>query len=105
MRAYLGTSRCGGRSRRDPGAVREATVAYEHHIEYDGSGYPNVRYARTLHRATQCFQVCDVYDALRTRRPFRDPWPDERIMSHFQAESGRSLYPDAVEAFTWMLVG
>jgi len=81
-----------------------ATVAYEHHIEYDGSGYPNVRYARTLHRATQCFQVCDVYDALRTRRPFRDPWPDERIMSHSQAESGRSLYPDAAAAFTWMLV-
>ena len=80
-----------------------AIVAYEHHIKYDGSGYPGVRYQRKLHRVTQLFQVCDVYHALRTRRPFRDPWPLAEIVPHLQMESGKTLYPAAVEAFTGML--
>jgi len=82
-----------------------AIVAYEHHIRYDGNGYPDVAYPHGLHRATQVFQVCDVYDALRTQRPFRNPWPAERILSYLREESGTGLYPDAVEAFTWMLAG
>ena len=80
-----------------------AIVAYEHHIKYDGSGYPGVRYQRKLHRITQLFQVCDVYHALRTRRPFRDPWPLAEIVPHLRAESAKTLYPAAVEAFTGML--
>jgi putative nucleotidyltransferase with HDIG domain len=80
-----------------------ATVAYEHHIRYDGSGYPGVRYRRKLHRVTQLFQVCDVYDALRTRRPFRGPWPVAKVVPHLLVESGKTLYPAAVEAFTGML--
>ena len=80
-----------------------AIVAYEHHIKYDGSGYPGLRYKRRLHRATELIQVCEVYDALRTRRPFRDPWAPDRIVSHLQEESGKSFHPDAVKAFLGML--
>lgn len=80
-----------------------AIVAYEHHIKYDGSGYPDVHYQRKLHPATRLVQVCDVYDALRTRRPFREPWPIARIASHLNEESGKGLYPDAVLAFKEML--
>ena len=80
-----------------------AIVAYEHHIKCDGSGYPTVRYQRPLHRATQLIQVCDVYDALRTRRSFREPWPPGRIVSHLQEETGNSLDPGAVRAFLGML--
>lgn len=46
--------------------------------------YPAMRYERRLHRATELIQVCDAYDALRTRRSFRDPWPLDRIVSHLR---------------------
>ena len=80
-----------------------AIVAYEHHMKYDGGGYPAVRHERRLHHATELIQVVDVYDALRTRRPFRDPWPIDRVVSHLKEESGKSFHPDAVELFLGML--
>jgi len=80
-----------------------AIVAYEHHIKPDGSGYPALRYDRRLHRASELIQVCDVYDALRTKRPFRDPWPPDRIVSHLREESGKSFHPEAVEVLLDML--
>jgi len=78
-------------------------VAYEHHIRYDGSGYPNVRYARKLHRVTQVFQVCDVYDALRTTRPYRGAWESEKILAYMEERSGLEFEGEAAHAFTQMM--
>jgi HD-GYP domain-containing protein (c-di-GMP phosphodiesterase class II) len=86
-----------------PGMDLAATVAFEHHLGYDGSGYPALHYRRTLHPATQALHVADIYDALRTRRPFRDPWSPGQIKAYLQAESGRSLYPGAVQGLTRIL--
>ena len=49
-------------------------VAYEHHIMINGGGYPVLHYARDCHHASKLVHVCDVYDALRTRRPYREAW-------------------------------
>ena len=46
-------------------------VAFEHHIHLDGSGYPHVRRGWRISLASQIVQVADVYDALRTNRPYR----------------------------------
>jgi len=43
-----------------------AVVAYEHHIRIDGGGYPNVKFDRACHQASNLVHVCDVFDALRT---------------------------------------
>ncbi|MCK5650384.1 MAG: HD domain-containing protein, partial [Gemmatimonadetes bacterium] len=51
-----------------------AVVAYEHHIKLDGSGYPRMEYPRKCHQASDLVHVCDVFDALRTDRPYRDAW-------------------------------
>jgi len=56
-----------------------AAVAYEHHIMIDGGGYPSLRYPRDCHFASKLVHVCDVYDALRTKRPYRDPWPASQV--------------------------
>ncbi|HSM61163.1 MAG TPA: HD domain-containing phosphohydrolase, partial [Longimicrobiales bacterium] len=47
-----------------------AVVAYEHHIRIDGGGYPALRFARKCHQASNLVHVCDVFDALRTHRPY-----------------------------------
>ncbi len=80
-----------------------AVVAYEHHMTWDGGGYPERRFARAIHPATRLVQVCDVYDALRTRRPFRGPWSEERIVAHLRAGAGEAFSPDTVDLFLGML--
>ena len=46
-------------------------ACYEHHIRFNRSGYPKVRYTEPLHPVSLMTQIADVYDALRTYRPYR----------------------------------
>ena len=61
-----------------------AAVAYEHHIMIDGGGYPSLRYPRDCHFASKLVHVCDVYDALRTRRPYRASWPAKKVLAYIE---------------------
>src|SRR5437773_11311612 len=47
-----------------------AVVAYEHHIMLNGDGYPTFQFRRDCHEGSKLVHVCDVYDALRTHRPY-----------------------------------
>ena len=78
-------------------------VAYEHHILLNGGGYPALHYRRNCHRASKLVHVCDVYDALRTRRPYRDAWPLERVLAYLDEESGKEFDPELVKSFTGMM--
>jgi putative nucleotidyltransferase with HDIG domain len=82
-----------------------AVVAYEHHMTWSGGGYPERRFARDVHPATQLVQICDVYDALRTRRPFRGPWSEDRIQAHLRAGAGEAFSPEVVDLFLQMMEG
>lgn len=70
-----------------------ATVAFEHHIMIDGRGYPSRQRPCDCHHASMLVHVCDVFDALRTNRPYRVAWEtrdifdfiEERIGTHFEA--------------------
>lgn len=85
------------------GMSLSAVVAYEHHWTWDGGGYPARRYERDPHPVSQLIQICDVYDALRTARPFRGPWPAEEIVEHLKTEAGRTFNPETVTTFLAML--
>ncbi|MDH3427390.1 MAG: HD domain-containing protein [Gemmatimonadota bacterium] len=76
-----------------------ATVAYEHHLSWTGEGYPKLTFPRQPHRVSRLVQVCDVYDALRTRRPFRPPWPHGRAVDFLKERSGTYHDPEFAEAF------
>ena len=80
-----------------------AAVAYEHHIMLDGGGYPGVHFCRECHQASRLVHVCDVYDALRTKRPYRDAWEAERTLSHIEAAAGNDFDPELVRAFSQMM--
>ena len=80
-----------------------AAVAYEHHIMIDGGGYPSLRYPRDCHFASKLVHVCDVYDALRTNRPYRSPWPAEKVMAYIDEKSGTEFDGAMVRAFTAMM--
>ena len=80
-----------------------ATVAYEHHLSFNGEGYPELTYPRQTHEVSRLIQVCDVYDALRTTRPFRPAWPAARTVKFLEEKAGTHLDPEYVPSFIEMI--
>lgn len=80
-----------------------AAVAHEHHIMINGHGYPKCHYPRDCHKASKLIHVCDVYDALRTRRPYRDAWEPARIITYIEERAGTEFEPEAATAFVAMM--
>jgi putative two-component system response regulator len=78
-------------------------VAYEHHIMINGGGYPVLHYARDCHQASKLVHVCDVYDALRTMRPYRDAWSFEKTLGYLTERSGLEFDPEMCAAFVRMM--
>ena len=80
-----------------------AAVAHEHHIMINGHGYPTRHYHRECHKASNLVHVCDVYDALRTRRPYRDSWESERVLGYIEERAGTEFEPSIATAFVQMM--
>ena len=80
-----------------------AAVAHEHHIMINGQGYPVRHYHRRCHKASNLVHVCDVYDALRTRRPYRDAWESARVLTYIEERAGTEFEPDIASAFVQMM--
>jgi putative nucleotidyltransferase with HDIG domain len=80
-----------------------AAVAHEHHIMINGQGYPTHHYRRDCHKASKLVHVCDVFDALRTRRPYRDAWESERVLTYISERAGTEFEPDAATSFVAMM--
>jgi putative nucleotidyltransferase with HDIG domain len=78
-------------------------VAYEHHIMINGGGYPTLHYARDCHPASKLVHVCDVYDALRTRRPYRDAWSFEQTLAYLEERKGLEFDPELCGSFVRMM--
>ena len=82
-----------------------AAVAYEHHIMINGQGYPRCHYHRDCHKASKLVHVCDVYDALRTNRPYRAAWEAERVLGYVEERAGTEFDPEIAAAFVRMMRG
>jgi putative nucleotidyltransferase with HDIG domain len=80
-----------------------AAVAHEHHIMINGHGYPKRHYDRDCHKASKLVHVCDVFDALRTRRPYRDAWESERALTYIEERAGTEFEPEAATGFVAMM--
>jgi len=80
-----------------------AAVAYEHHIMIDGGGYPRCHFRRACHPASVLVHVCDVYDALRTNRPYRAAWESEKVLSYIEERAGSEFDPDVAGKFVRMM--
>jgi putative two-component system response regulator len=90
-------------SARGVGNGLASTVAYEHHIWYNGiGGYPGFAFPRTTHYASRIVHVCDIYDALCSRRPYRDAWSREKALGVLESIAGTELDPAITAAFVRM---
>ncbi|HEX7977650.1 MAG TPA: HD domain-containing phosphohydrolase, partial [Gemmatimonadaceae bacterium] len=80
-----------------------SAVAYEHHIMINGGGYPARHFRRDCHKASRLVHICDVYDALRTRRPYREAWDSERVLANIQSGAGPDFDHELATAFIQMM--
>jgi putative nucleotidyltransferase with HDIG domain len=80
-----------------------AIVAFEHHMKVDGTGYPKTRLPRAPHYVSRLVQLCDVYHALRSPRPFRQPWPPEIVASFLNERAGFEFHPALATALTTLM--
>ncbi len=74
-------------------------VAAGHHEQWAGAGYPRRRAGEGIPLPARIVALADVYDALVSRRCYKDGWPEEKVLGILAEESGRQFDPELVEAF------
>jgi PAS domain S-box-containing protein len=74
-------------------------IPYCHHEKWDGSGYPRGLHTDEIPISARVFAVADVWDALRSDRPYRRAWNEDKVKEYLQDQSGKHFDPQIVEAF------
>jgi putative nucleotidyltransferase with HDIG domain len=80
-------------------------IPWCHHEKWDGSGYPQGLAGEQIPLAARLFAVVDVWDALRSDRPYRQGWDDDRVREYLRAEAGSHFDPKVVELFLGTIGG
>ena len=75
------------------------TIAYEHHERWDGKGYPRGLKGDQISIYAQIVSVADVYDALTSKRAYKDPWPAEEARKEIIGQRGYQFSPVVVDSF------
>lgn len=78
-------------------------TAFEHHMRYDLAGYPQVSDDWQLNTCSQMTMISDTFDALRTRRSYKEPWDLPKISGLFLDIAGKQLNPYLVMNFLKLL--
>jgi len=76
-----------------------ATVAYEHHERYNGTGYPRGLKAEEIHIYGRIVALVDVVDALHSKRVYKDAWKQEDIYKLVMEERGEHFDPALVDIY------
>jgi PAS domain S-box-containing protein/putative nucleotidyltransferase with HDIG domain len=74
-------------------------IPYCHHEKWDGSGYPRGLQGEGIPLAARLFAVVDVWDALRSDRPYRPGWSKDKVLAYFSERAGHDFDPYVVEVF------
>jgi two-component system response regulator RpfG len=75
-----------------------ATIARSHHERFDGKGYPQGLGGDEIPIEARIVALADVLDALLSERPYKRPWPEDRVLALVRSESGGHFDPDCVSA-------
>lgn len=74
-------------------------MVLQHHERFDGKGYPGGLSGNEIDIGARILAVADVYDALKSDRPYRKGWAVERVVDLITEEAGRQFDPVVVDAF------
>lgn len=74
-------------------------IAMTHHEKWDGTGYHQHLKGKDIPLVGRITCICDVFDALISRRPYKDPWPVDQALAEIKKGSGVFFDPDLVAVF------
>jgi hypothetical protein len=74
-------------------------IPFCHHEKWDGSGYPRGLKGEEIPLVARIFAIVDVWDALRSDRPYRKAWSGEKARSHIIEQTGKHFDPRVVQVF------
>lgn len=74
-----------------------------HHEKWDGSGYPYKLKGKNIPLEARIVAIVDVYDALISRRPYKDPWSKKEALTYIKEQKGKHFDPDIVDSFINMI--
>jgi len=80
-----------------------AVVACEHHVRYDGTGYPRFRIPRSLHPVSHLVQLCATFDSLLSDRPWRARWKEPDALAYLESGAGTEFHPEFAREFVRMI--
>lgn len=84
---------------RDPFIIMAREITHCHHEKYDGSGYPEGLKGDEIPLAARIFALADVYDALRSKRPYKQAMSHAKAIAIIRGDSQTHFDPDIVDAF------
>ncbi len=76
-----------------------SVIARSHHEKWDGSGYPEGLKGESIPIAARIAAISDVFDALLSNRPYKDPWPLEKALELMKENSGKHFDPTLLDVF------
>lgn len=92
-------------SEKSCGTPHEWAVARQHHETLDGRGYPDGRMADDMHPWAKIVAVADIWDALRSNRPYKKGWPADKVLALLNSEEMKTkLDSKALEVFNSIAV-
>lgn len=80
-----------------------AIVAFEHHLRHDQTGYPEGARPRRLNLCTMIVSIADVFDALRTNRPYRKALASDRVRTMLAEQDGSAFQPALLRRFITLI--
>ena len=78
-------------------------IALTHHEKWDGSGYPQGLKKENIPLIGRICGLCDVFDALTNKRPYKPAWSFQRAAEEIQQQNGKHFDPSLVESFVKIL--
>ena len=82
--------------------IMAPTVAFEHHLRIDGTGYPDIK-RTSLNLATMLTSIADVYDAMRSQRAYQQAFPTDRILAVMKRNDGKQFDQNLVRRFVQLI--
>ena len=76
-----------------------SVIALNHHERFDGTGYPNHLSGKEIPLVARIVAVADVYDALVSKRPYKQPWAVSDAQDYLKKHAGTQFDPICIEAF------
>ena len=76
-----------------------ATIATSHHERWDGTGYPEGLRGESIPIEGRITAICDVFDALMSQRPYKNPWSEQDAVEYLVSQSGHQFDPKLVDLF------